>query len=77
MQLFAQVVALKKTEYSSYFNWFWFLISLPIFLVLTLIIEWIFDLSVFMSVSLLIVLIVISFMLAKNNKREHNTWHRR
>ena len=64
----------RVTKYSSYFNWLgffsyfnWlgFLIGLPICLVLAVTIELIFDLSVFMAVVTLIVLIVLNFMLAK------------
>ena len=68
--------AKKNTEYSYYFNWLGFLIGLPISLVLAVIIELIFDLPSFIALLLLIVFVAITFMLAKNNTREHNTWYR-
>ena len=67
----------KRTELSFYFNWLGFLIGLPICFVLAVIIELIFDLSVFMAFVILIALIVMAFILSKDNSREHNTWHRK
>ena len=71
MQLFAQAVVQKRIRSIVIIS-----IGLPISLVLAVIIELIFDLPSFIALLLLIVFVAITFMLAKNNTREHNTWYR-